>query len=166
MGLLDTLGTLVVVSAGGGMLDEKGNFPRLGRPMPVDAAACIFSCMAGTSTSGADIESAVGIREGARTGPAAVATALLLAGSLFFVPLLAPLQGLRYAHAPALVAVGMLMLSSVARIDFSDLTEVVCHDHDGDVIAQIVDQFLDPHGGDRIESGAGLVHERHFRVES
>jgi adenine/guanine/hypoxanthine permease len=125
MGFLDTLGTLVGVGAAGGMLDEKGNFPRLERPMLVDAATCMFSGLVGTSTSGAYIESAVGIREGARTGLAAVTTALLFAVSLFFIPLLTPLQGLRYAYAPALVGVGMLMLSSVQRIDFSDLTEVV-----------------------------------------
>jgi adenine/guanine/hypoxanthine permease len=125
MGFLDTLGTLVGVGAAGGMLDEKGNFPHLQRPMLVDATTCVFSGLIGTSTSGAYIESAVGIREGARTGLAAVTTALLFAASLFFIPLLAPLQGLRYAYAPALVAVGMLMLSSVSRIDFADFTEVV-----------------------------------------
>ncbi len=125
MGFLDTLGTLVGVGAAGGMLDERGDFPHLEKPMVVDAATCMFSGLVGTSTSGAYIESAVGIREGARTGLAAVTTAVLFAASLFFIPLLTPLQGLRYAYAPALVGVGMLMISSIARIDFADLTEVV-----------------------------------------
>jgi AGZA family xanthine/uracil permease-like MFS transporter len=54
-----------------------------------------------------------------------VTTAALFLVSLFFVPLVEPLQRLRYAYAPALVAVGLLMLASVRRIDFDDLTELV-----------------------------------------
>jgi AGZA family xanthine/uracil permease-like MFS transporter len=125
MGFLDTLGTLVGVGAAGGMLDEKGNFPQIERPMIVDALSCTFAGLVGTTTSGAYIESATGIREGARTGLAAVTTGGLFLASLFFVPLAEPLQRLRYAYAPALVAVGLLMLASVRRIDFDDLTELV-----------------------------------------
>src|SRR3989441_3251775 len=125
MSFLDTLGTLIGVGAAGGMLDEKGNFPQIERPMTVDAVACIVSGLLGTSTSGAYIESATGIREGARTGLAAVTTALLFALSLFFIPLIEPLQQLRCAYGPALIAVGVLMLDSMRRINFSDLTELV-----------------------------------------
>lgn len=125
MSFLDTLGTLVGVGAVGDMLDERGNFRDIERPMVVDAAACMFSALLGTSTSGAYIESAAGIREGARTGLAAVVTALLFAATLFFVPLLGPLQHLKYAYGPALVAVGLLMVGSVTRIRFDDMTESV-----------------------------------------
>ncbi len=125
MSFLDTLGTLVGVGAAGGMLDEKGNFPQVERPMTVDALACMFAALAGTSTSGAYIESAAGIREGARTGLAAVVTALLFVASLFFVPLVEALQPLKFAYGPALVAVGAMMAGSIARIDFEDLTELV-----------------------------------------
>jgi AGZA family xanthine/uracil permease-like MFS transporter len=125
MGLLDTLGTLVGLGAAAGLLDERGRFPRIARPMAVDAVSSVFAGLVGTTTSGAYIESAAGIREGARTGLAAVTTAALFAASLFFVPLIEPLQRLRYAYAPALVAVGLLMVSSVRRIDFDDLTELV-----------------------------------------
>src|SRR6266550_3686603 len=124
MSFLDTLGTLVGVGAAGGMLDEKGNFRELERPMTVDAISCMISGLLGTSTSGAYIESATGIREGARTGLAAVTTALLFALSLFFIPLIEPLQQLRFAYGPALIAVGVLMLDSVRRIEFADLTEL------------------------------------------
>jgi AGZA family xanthine/uracil permease-like MFS transporter len=124
MSFLDTVGTLVGVGAAGGMLDERGNFPNIERPMTVDAIACIVSGLVGTSTSGAYIESAVGIREGARTGLAAMTTGALFALSLFFIPLVEPLQQLRFAYGPALVAVGVLMLDSVRRIDFADLTEL------------------------------------------
>ena len=125
MGFLDTLGTLVGVGAAAGILDERGDFPEIERPMMVDAVSCMFSGLVGTSTSGAYIESAAGIREGARTGLASVTTAALFALTLFAVPLLTPLQSLRFAYAPALVAVGVLMVSSVTKIDFEDMTELV-----------------------------------------
>jgi AGZA family xanthine/uracil permease-like MFS transporter len=125
MGFLDTLGTLVGLGASGDMLDEEGRFPDIEKPMLVDALSCVFAGAVGTSTSGAYIESATGIREGARTGLASVVTASLFAASLFFIPLFEPLQKLRYAYAPALVAVGILMAGSFARIDFEDLTELV-----------------------------------------
>jgi len=125
MALLDTLGTLVGVGAAGGMLDEGGDFPEIEKPMLVDAVTCMFSGLVGTSTSGAYIESATGIREGARTGLASVVTAALFALSLFFIPLFEPLQSLRYAYAPPLMIVGMLMLPSVRKIDFDDFTELV-----------------------------------------
>ena len=62
MGFLDTLGTLVGLGAAGRMLDDKGDFPEIERPMLVDAVTCMFSALIGTSTSGAYIESATGIR--------------------------------------------------------------------------------------------------------
>ena len=115
MALLDTLGTLVA-------LEPKGD---LKKPMLVDAVSCMFSGLVGTSTSGAYIESATGMREGARTGLASVVTAALFALSLFFIPLFEPMQSLQYAYAPALLIVGMLMLTAAAKIDFDDLTELV-----------------------------------------
>src|SRR2546423_1839913 len=84
MSFLDTLGTLVGLGAAAGIDDLK-------KPMLVDAVACVFSGLVGTSTSGAYIESATGMREGARTGVAAITTAALFAISLFFVPLVEPL---------------------------------------------------------------------------
>ncbi|HEY1048576.1 MAG TPA: NCS2 family permease [Prosthecobacter sp.] len=125
MSFLDTLGTLTGLGAAAEILDEKGNFPQIERPMLVDALTCMFSGIVGTSTSGAYIESATGIHEGARTGLAALVTAGLFALSLFFIPLIEPLQQLRFAYGPALIAVGVLMVGSVRRIDFGDLTEWV-----------------------------------------
>ena len=64
------------------------------------------------------------MKNSASTNSAAVTTAAWFALSLFFIPLVEPLQELRFAYGPALVAVGVLMLDSVRRIDFSDLTEL------------------------------------------
>jgi AGZA family xanthine/uracil permease-like MFS transporter len=93
--------------------------------MMVDALSCVFASLVGTSTSGAYIESVTGIREGARTGLAAVVTAVLFLAALFFLPLVQPLQQSRYAYGPALVAVGMLMAGSMRKIEFDDLTEAL-----------------------------------------
>jgi len=125
MSFLDTLGTLVGVGATGNMLDEQGNFPDIEKPMWVDALTCMFSGLVGTSTSGAYIESAAGIREGARTGLASVVTAALFAAALFFIPVVEPLQHLKFAYGPALVAVGVLMVGSIRKIALDDLTELV-----------------------------------------
>lgn len=125
MSFLDTLGTLTGLGAAANMLDDKGSFPKIERPMLVDALACMFSGLIGTSTSGAYIESATGINDGARTGLAALVTAALFALSLFFIPLIEPLQQLKFAYGPALIAVGVLMMGSMRKIDFDDLTEWV-----------------------------------------
>lgn len=125
MSFLDTLGTLVGVGAAGEMLDRDGNFPNIERPMLVDAVSCVIASVVGTSTSGAYIESATGIREGARTGLAAIVTGLLFATCLFFIPLVQPMQQLGYAYGPALIVVGVLMMGAVTRIPFDDLTEAV-----------------------------------------
>ena len=125
MDFLDTLGTLVGVGAAGNMLDKDGNFPRIERPMIADAVACIFSALIGTSTSGAYIESATGIKDGGRTGMTAIVTGLLFLACLFFVPLVTPLQSLKFAYGPALIVVGILMIKSIVQIRFDDLTEVV-----------------------------------------
>jgi AGZA family xanthine/uracil permease-like MFS transporter len=123
MGFLDTLGTLVALGAAAGALDERGNLPRIERPMIVDAVSSMASALLGTSTSGAYVESATGIRDGARTGLASVVTALLFVFTLFFVPVAAFLQAMPFVYAPALVVVGVLMLGSARRVAFHDLVE-------------------------------------------
>lgn len=122
---LDTIGTLYALGASAGMLDQKGNFADVEKPMLVDSISCMFSALIGTSTSGAYIESATGIREGARTGLAAVVTGLLFAAALFFVPLVTPLTELKFAYGPALMIVGVMMFAAVKRLETDDLTELV-----------------------------------------
>jgi adenine/guanine/hypoxanthine permease len=123
MSFLDTLSTIVGVGANCGMLDAEGNLTDIEKPMIVDASSCIFSALIGSSTSGAFIESAAGIREGARTGLASVVTAAFFLLCLFIIPALSPLQHLKYAYGPALICVGVLMLGSLKKIDTADFTE-------------------------------------------
>jgi AGZA family xanthine/uracil permease-like MFS transporter len=93
--------------------------------MAVDALASMGSALLGTSTSGAYIESATGLRDGARTGLAAVVTAALFGATLFLAPLARTLQAMPFVYAPALVAVGVLMLRSARDVEFGDLAEAV-----------------------------------------
>lgn len=123
MSFLDTLSTLVGVGTNCGMVDEEGNLVEIEKPMVVDAAACMFSALIGSSTSGAFIESAAGVREGARTGLSTIFVALFFFVSFFFIPLLEPLQHLKFAYGPALICVGLLMVGSVQKINVEDPTE-------------------------------------------
>ncbi len=125
MGFLDTLGTLVALGSAAGQLDERGRLPGIEKPMAVDAVASMASALFGTSTSGAYIESATGIREGARTGVASLVTSLLFVAALFFAPAAGVLQGMPFVYAPALVVVGALMLRAARRVEFDDLAEAV-----------------------------------------
>ncbi len=125
MVFLDTLATLTGLGAASGILDKEGNFPDIQKPMLVDAITTTVAPLLGTSTSGAYIESATGIREGARTGLAAVVTGLLFVAALFALPLIEPLQSLRFIYGPALVAVGFLMMDRLSAIDYHDWTESI-----------------------------------------
>ncbi|MDP8255738.1 MAG: NCS2 family permease [Candidatus Alcyoniella australis] len=125
MDFLDSIGTLMGVGAAGEMLDENGDFPQVERPLLVDSSTSVISALLGTSTSGAYIESATGIKDGARSGLAAIVTGVLFLLSLFFIPLITPLAGMQFAYGPALVVVGILMIKSITRINFEDMTELV-----------------------------------------
>jgi adenine/guanine/hypoxanthine permease len=123
MAFVDTMGTLIGLSARAGFLDERGNLPQIERPMMADALATTVSPLIGTTTSGAFVESATGIEAGGRTGLTAVVTAACFALSLFFAPLVTAIPA--QAYAPALIIVGLFMLEPVTRIDFRDYTESI-----------------------------------------
>jgi len=123
MAFVDTMGTLIGVSARAGFLDENGNLPQIERPMTVDALSVIFAALVGTSTSGAFIESATGVEAGGRTGLTAVVTAICFLGTLFFSPFISAIPP--QAYGPALIVVGLLMLSPITRIRFDDFTELI-----------------------------------------
>ncbi len=119
--LFDTFGTLVGTANKAGLIDKDGNSPKIGKAMLVDAIGVSFGALMGTSTVTAYVESAAGIGEGGRTGLTAVTTGILFILAL----ILAPLAGIipSAATAPALIIVGVLMVSSILDIDFNDFTE-------------------------------------------
>ncbi len=123
MAFVDTVGTLIGLSARGGLLDEEGNLPEIEKPMLADAAANLIAPLLGTTTTGAYIESAAGITEGGRTGFTAIVVAALFLLALFFAPILTAVPP--HAYGAALIVTGIFMISPITRIDFSDYAELV-----------------------------------------
>ncbi|PKM30502.1 MAG: guanine permease, partial [Gammaproteobacteria bacterium HGW-Gammaproteobacteria-12] len=118
--LFDTSGTLVGVAQKANLLDKDGKMPRLGRALLADSGATMAGAALGTSTTTSYIESAAGISAGGRTGLTACVVAALFLLALFFAPLAGAVPA--YATAPALLFVAVLMMSSLAQIDWDDLT--------------------------------------------
>ncbi|HZS28281.1 MAG TPA: NCS2 family permease [Candidatus Angelobacter sp.] len=123
MAFVDTMGTLIGVSARAGFLDNSGNLPQMERPMLVDAVSTSFAALIGTTTAGAYIESATGIEAGGRTGFTSVVTALCFVATLFFAPFVSSIPP--QAYGPALIIVGLLMLAPITKIRFDDFTELI-----------------------------------------
>lgn len=123
MAFVDTMGTLIGLSARAGFLDKNGNLPQMERPMLVDALSTCFAPAIGTTTSGAYVESATGIESGGRTGLTALVTAGCFALTLFFAPFVASIP--REAYGPALIIVGLFMLEPITKINFSDYSESI-----------------------------------------
>ncbi|MDB1088462.1 NCS2 family permease [Streptomyces sp. ACA25] len=113
----DTMGTAVGVTNKAGLLDEQGRVPRLGRLLFVDGLATVAGGAASASSNTSYVESAAGVGEGARTGFANLVTGGLFVLALFFAPLAAVVPS--QAAAPALVAVGFLMMTQVSRVDWA-----------------------------------------------
>jgi len=119
----DTMGTLLGLSYKANLLNENGNLPEIEKPMLCDALATVAGSLLGTTTTGAYLESASGIEAGGRTGFTAVVVAILFLSALFFTPLFAAVPA--SAYGPALIIVGMLMISPIKNLNFNDLTDVI-----------------------------------------
>ncbi len=123
MAFVDTMGTLIGLSARAGFLDENGNLPHIERPMLVDAFSTCFAPALGTTTAGAYVESATGIESGGRTGFTVLITGTCFLLTLFFAPFIGSIPP--QAYGPALIVVGLFMLSPIVHIDFGDYTESI-----------------------------------------
>ncbi len=121
--LFDTVGCLVGVASKGDMLDENGKLPKAKQALFADAIATTAGALLGTSTVTAYVESAAGIGEGGRTGLTAVTTGILFLLALFFAPVFTAIP--TQATAPVLILVGVMMASSLTKIDFSDFTNAI-----------------------------------------
>ncbi len=121
--LFDSSGTLIGVTDKAGLTDENGKFPRMKQALYVDSITSVAGAFAGTSSVTAYIESSSGVAVGGRTGLTAVVVGILFLLVIF----LSPLAGMvpTYAAAGALIYVGVLMTSSLARVKWEDMTEAV-----------------------------------------
>ena len=119
--MFDTLGTLIGVASKADMLDKEGKLPRISGALLADAVGTSVGAALGVSTTTTFVESASGVTEGGRTGLTSVTSALLFGLSLFLSPIFLAIPS--FATAPALIVVGFLMISSVLKVDFSDLCQ-------------------------------------------
>ena len=116
--LFDTIGTVVGVSDKAGLLDEKGELPRAGRVLMADAVGTVVGACLGTSTITSFVESSAGVAAGGRTGLTSLTTGIMFVISLVLAPVFLAIPS--FATTPALLYVGMLMLSSAKNISFED----------------------------------------------
>lgn len=122
--LFDTLGTLIGTCTSAGMVDPKtGRIHGLNRAMMADAVGTAAGALCGTSTVTTYVESTTGVAAGGRTGLTSFTVALLFLVALFFSPLFMMIP--YAATTSAMVIVGVLMVRTITKIDFSDFTEIV-----------------------------------------
>lgn len=121
--MFDTLGTLIGVASKADMLDKDGKLPRIKGALLSDAVGTTVGAVCGTSTVTTFVESASGVAEGGRTGLTSIVAGILFALSLLLSPIFLAIPS--FATAPALIVVGYLMLTSVTKIDFNDMTEAI-----------------------------------------
>jgi AGZA family xanthine/uracil permease-like MFS transporter len=119
----DATGTIRAVAGQAGQLDATGRIINGGRALTADSLSSIFSGFLGGAPAAAYIESSVGVAAGAKTGLAAAVVGLLFLVVMFF----SPLAGLvpSYATAPALMYVGLLMLSNVSKLHMDDMVDAM-----------------------------------------
>ena len=121
--IFDTLGTLIGVATKAKMLDKDGKLPNIKGALLSDAVGTTVGAVCGTSTVTTFVESASGVAEGGRTGLTSIVAGILFALSLLLSPIFLAIPS--FATAPALIVVGYLMLTSVTKIDFNDMTEAI-----------------------------------------
>ena len=122
--LFDTVGTVIGVADKGNLLDEKGNLPKAGGALMADAVGTVVGACLGTSTVTSYVESSAGVAQGGRTGLTAVTTGVLYILALVLSPIFTAIPS--FATTPALLFVGLMMMSSVKKMTFDgDIADVI-----------------------------------------
>ena len=121
--LFDCIGTVIGVANRAGLIKEDGKIPHLKEVFMVDSISTAAGAVMGTSTVAVYVESAAGVNEGGRSGLTAFVTGICFLLALFFAPLFLAIPAA--ATTPVLVLVGLMMMSSVLKIDFNDYAEAI-----------------------------------------
>ncbi|MCD8300079.1 MAG: NCS2 family permease [Clostridiales bacterium] len=121
--MFDTIGTLVGTASKANMLDENGEMPQMKQALISDAVGTVAGSLTGTSTVTTFVESASGVEAGGRTGLTSLTTGILFLASIFIAPVAAIIPAA--ATSSALIYVGILMLSGLKKIDFSQMDQLV-----------------------------------------
>ncbi|MDL2237183.1 NCS2 family permease [Christensenellaceae bacterium OttesenSCG-928-K19] len=119
--MFDTMGTIIGTAEKAGYLDKDGNLPKANQAMMADAIATAVGAAFGTSTVTTYVESVAGVNEGGRTGLTSVVVAILFVLALIFAPIAGIIPST--ATAPALIVVGILMMSPLKKIDWDNFAE-------------------------------------------
>lgn len=114
--IFDTVGTLIGVAEKGNLLDENGQLPKAGSALMADAVGTTVGAVLGTSTVTSYVESSAGVAAGGKTGLASVVTGALFFVSLLLAPIFTAIPS--FATTPAMLYVGLLMLTSVKKVNF------------------------------------------------
>lgn len=121
--LFDCIGTVIGVANRANMIKEDGKIPRLKEIFMVDSLSTAAGAVMGTSTVAVYVESAAGVNEGGRSGLTAFVTGACFLLALLFAPLFLAIPAA--ATTPVLVLVGLMMMSSVLKIDFNNYAEAI-----------------------------------------
>lgn len=121
--MFDSIGTLLGAAKQSGMMDENGEVINMKQALMSDAISTAAGAMLGTSTVTTVVESSAGIAEGGRTGMTSLVTAVLFLAAIIFAPIVGIVPSA--ATAPALIFVGILMISNIKDVDFSDMTNAL-----------------------------------------
>ncbi len=121
--MFDTIGTLYGACSKGNLLDKDGTPIRMEKMMLADAIATCTGAIAGTSTVTTFVESSSGVVAGGRTGFTSFVTGMCFVLAMFLSPIAQLIP--RSATATALIWVGVLMMSSVTKVDWSDAAEAI-----------------------------------------
>ena len=120
--MFDTIGTLVGTASRAGMVDEKGNMPKMKEALLSDAIGTVAGAVTGTSTVTTFIESASGVEAGGRTGLTALTTGVIFLACMFIAPIAAIIPAA--ATSSALIYVGILMIMGLKNVNFDDLDQM------------------------------------------
>ncbi len=121
--MFDTIGTLYGACSKGNLLDENGTPINMEKMMLADAIATCTGSIAGTSTVTTFVESSSGVAAGGKTGFTSLVTGICFIIAMFLSPIAQLIP--RCATATALIWVGVLMMSSVTKIDWSDAADAI-----------------------------------------
>lgn len=122
--IFDTIGTLIGVAEKGDLLDKDGQLPKAGGALMADAVGTVVGACLGTSTVTSYVESSAGVAAGGKTGLTAVTTAVMFIIAIIFAPVFLAIPS--FATTPAMLYVGLLMLSSIKNMKFDgDIADAI-----------------------------------------
>ena len=121
--MFDTIGTVVGVAEKANMIDKDSKVESCDKIFLADAIATTAGACLGSSTTTTYIESASGVTEGGRTGLTSFTVVVCFVLALFFSPLFLAIPSA--ATGAVLVVVGVMMMSPIREIDWSDYSEAI-----------------------------------------